>query len=544
MKYRMKSLQHNGVYVPQYEPKGLSIKIQGQSTKLSPKTEKMAIFWVKKKQSVTSPPDGVFYKNFIEDFLNALKSENPSANHLGSFVSEYLNRLDADSNEMLPAQGLGDERQIDFCEVEQDIMREQQKKEGMTKEEKKLLSKQRKIKREALREKYGYAVVDGQKLEIANWTAEPSCIFAGRGDHPKRGKWKEGPTEEDVTLNLSPESPKPSGNWKDIVWEPEKTYIAKWEDKLSGKIKYVWFSDSAFLKQKMEKEKFRKAEKLDKEIPKIEAHILKNLDAKKSERRKIATVSWLILGVNLRVGDEKDPGEADTVGAITLRPEHIKIEGNIINFDFLGKDAVRWVKQVAAPAVVMRNIESFSKEGKEYLFEGIDSRKVSRFLSKKMDGLTAKVFRTWRCSKTVKEYLDRKCKAKKDDEVYVKQSCAKMANLEAARVANHKKKIPANFDERLAKKKERVKQLEATLNEKAQQGKKTDAARKRLEKAKLDVKLTEETKEYNLGTSLKSYINPMVYVRWADRVDFPLDKLYPKTLRKKFSWALKGKCEI
>jgi len=212
MKYRMKSLQHNGVYVPQYEPKGLSIKIQGQSTKLSPKTEKMAIFWVKKKQSVTSPPDGVFYKNFIEDFLNALKSENPSANHLGSFVSEYLNRLDADSNEMLPAQGLGDERQIDFCEVEQDIMREQQKKEGMTKEEKKLLSKQRKIKREALREKYGYAVVDGQKLEIANWTAEPSCIFAGRGDHPKRGKWKEGPTEEDVTLNLSPESPKPSGN--------------------------------------------------------------------------------------------------------------------------------------------------------------------------------------------------------------------------------------------------------------------------------------------------------------------------------------------
>ncbi len=544
MKYRMKSLRHNGVYVPQYEYKSLSIKIQGQPIKLSPRTEQMAIFWIKKKQSVTSPPDRAFYKNFIEDFLNALKTENTQSHDLQSFTSEYLKDLGTDARETSSIRELGDDEEINFSEVEQYLLKEQQKKESMTQEEKKLLANERKIKREALREKHGYAVVDEQKLEIANWTAEPSCIFAGRGDHPKRGKWKEGPKEEDVILNLSPSSPKPPGNWKDIVWEPEKTYIAKWEDKLSGKIKYVWFSDSAFLKQKMEKEKFRKAEKLDKEIPKIEAHILKNLDAKKPQRKKIATVCWLILGVNLRVGDEKDPGEADTVGAITLRLEHIKIEGNTINFDFLGKDAVRWVKQVDAPAIVTRNIESFSKEGNEYLFEGIDSRKVSRFLSEKMDGLTAKVFRTWRCSKTVKEYLDKKCKATKDDEVYVKQFCAKLANLEAAKVANHKRKIPANFDERLSKKKERVKQLQTTLKEKTEQGKKTDAARKRLEKARLDARLAEETKEYNLGTSLKSYIDPKVYVRWADRVDFPLDKFYPKTLRKKFSWALKGKCEI
>ena len=42
----------------------------------------------------------------------------------------------------------------------------------------------------------------------------------------------------------------------------------------------------------------------------------------------------------MRVGDEKDPDEADTVGAITLRKEHIKIEGDTLHFDFLGKDSV------------------------------------------------------------------------------------------------------------------------------------------------------------------------------------------------------------
>jgi DNA topoisomerase-1 len=537
----MKSLRHDGVYVPAYDYKGLAIRVQGQPLKLGPKTEQMATFWAKKKQSPTSPPDTVFYRNFIEDFLTVLMSEKPSLKFLESFTSKYLSGLDKDSGDSLSSQKL-DNQEIDFSEVEQHLLGEQQKKERMTKEEKKKLASERKIKREALKEKYGYAIVDGKKLEIANWTAEPSCIFAGRGEHPKRGKWKEGPREEDIILNLSKDSPKPAGNWKGRVWEPRKMYIAKWEDKLSSKTKYVWFSDSAFLKQKMEEEKFKKAQKLNKQVPKIEAHIMKNLGSKDLERRKIATVCWLILGVNMRVGDEKDPGEADTVGAITLRPEHIKIDGNTLSFDFLGKDAVRWVKDVEAPSMVIDNIKSFSKQGKEYLFEGIDSRKVSRFLSEKMDGLTAKVFRTWRCSKTVKEYLQ-KCEINREDEVYVKQFNAKMANLEAAKVANHKRKIPQNFDERLAKKKNRAKELEIRLQEKKKQGKKTEAASRALERAKLNVRLTEETREHNLSTSLKSYIDPMVYVKWADRVEFSLDKLYSKTLRKKFSWALGGKCE-
>ncbi len=237
-----------------------------------------------------------------------------------------------------------------------------------------------------------------KNLEIANWTSEPSCLFAGRGDHPQRGKWKDGPSESDIILNLPKDEkgkllvPRPAGNWKDIVWEPNKMYVAKWEDKLTGKIKYVWFSDTAFLKQNREKEKFFKAETLGKQIKTIEQHILRNLNDKDDLRRKTATVAWLILVPNMRVGDEKDPDEADTVGAITLRAEHIKIEGNIIHFDFLGKDSVRWVKDIPAPPEVIRNLQYYAKTSKEYLFEGVDSKMVARFLSEKMPKLTAKVF--------------------------------------------------------------------------------------------------------------------------------------------------------
>jgi len=515
MKQVMKSLRHNGIYVPSYDYKSFSIRINGQKIKLATKSEQMAVAWIRKKQSPLSPPDVVFEKNFMQEFLEQLKRENPSLDILKGKVNP----------------------EIDFSEVTSYLDVEKQKKEHMDKAQKKKIAAERKAIRLERKEKYGYAEVNGKKLEIANWTAEPSCLFAGRGDHPRRGKWKEGPNEEDIILNLSPDSPRPAGNWKAVIWEPDKMYTAKWTDKLTGKIKYVWFSDTAFIKQNREKEKFKKAEKLGKSISAIEQHIIKNLNSTDETKRKVATVCWLILKPNMRVGDEKDPDEADTVGAITLRAEHIRIDGDTLHFDFLGKDCVRWEKSVRAPTAVIRNVILYAKTSKEYLFEGVDSKKVSRFLSQKMPGLTAKVFRTWRCTKTLKEELDRS-KTTKEDPEYLKKFNAKIANLKVAEVANHKRKISPKFEERLSKKEARLKELNAQLKRNKAESKKTASLETRIEKTKLDIELTKLTKEYNLGTSLKSYIDPKAYVQWAEKVDFDLEKFYPKTLRNKFSWAL------
>ena len=542
MKHVLQNLKHNGVFVPQYEPKGFSVKISGENIKLAQKSEQMAVAWIRKRQSVTSPPDKVFMKNFMREFLEQLKVENPNLQFLDGFVSEYIKKIESYSVGDVGNPDAVIHQDIDFSEVSAYVEGEKTKKANLTQEERKRLAQERKVKREELKNKFAVAEVDGQKLEIANWTCEPSCLFAGRGDHPQRGKWKDGPRQQDIILNLPKDVPVPAGNWKGVVWEPQKMYVAKWEDKLTGKIKYVWFSDTAFLKQNREKEKFKKAENLGKQIGQIESHIMRNLDNKDETRRKVATVCWLILNPNMRVGDEKDPDEADTVGAITLRPEHIRVEGDTLRFDFLGKDSVRWIKNVKAPPEVIRNIEYFSKTSKEYLFEGIDSKNVSRFLSEKMLGLTAKVFRTWRCTKTVKEELE-KSGIKKEDPEYLKSYAAKMANLKVAEVANHKRKIPPTFQDRLAKKQERLKELEAHLVTKKAEGKKTDSIQTRIEKAKLDIELTRRTEEYNLGTSLKSYIDPSAYLKWAKKVKFDITKFYPKTLQKKFSWALSGKAE-
>jgi DNA topoisomerase-1 len=156
-----------------------------------------------------------------------------------------------------------------------------------------------------------------------------------------------------------------------------------------------------------------------------------------------------------------------------------------------------------------------------------------------MPKLTAKVFRTWRCTKTVREELE-KSGVTKEDPDYCKVYAAKMANFKVAEVANHKRKVPPTFEQRLAKKEENLKSLQQLLEARKIEGKKTEALQTRIARAKLDLELTKLTKEYNLGTSLKSYIDPTAYVKWATKVKFDIEKFYPKTLRNKFSWALQS----
>jgi len=167
----------------------------------------------------------------------------------------------------------------------------------------------------------------------------------------------------------------------------------------------------------------------------------------------------------------------------------------------------------------------------------VRSEDVNEFLNEAMLGLTAKVFRTYHASKVVRDYLER-AKVRKSSPEFEKKHVAKMANLEAAIACNHKRKIPKRWKESLKSKGERVKKLETQIRlKKTRKSKKR--AREALQKAQLNVKLMKSTKEYNLGTSLKSYIDPRVYYYWGRKVGFDWKLYYPKTLQKKFSWVEK-----
>ncbi len=587
----METLHHNGVLVPAaYEGKGLTIKVKGNEIKLTTEQEEMVVAWAKK---VGTPyvEDKVFAKNFHKDF----------SEKLGITVKP------------------GD---VDFQEIVALVEEERERKKSLPKEEKKELAAQRKEAREANKKKYGYALVDNEPMELANYVAEPSSIFMGRGQHPMRGSWKQGPSKEDIILNLSPDAPRPEGNWKEISWEPEAIWVARWQDKLSGKMKYVWFSDSCSFKQQKEIEKFDKAVEFRQKLPQVKRHIQKNLESDDLKRRKTATVCFLIDKLKIRVGDEKDPDEADTVGASTLRKEHIRINGDgTVSFNFLGKDSVPHIFTTKLPDNVIRNLEEFSLNTESALFDGVGSSQVSEFLDEVMTGLSAKVFRTLYASDAVKTKLD-KTPVEPEKPEYVKKYVATIANLEAAKVCNHKRTISKSWksslekkkdrltvlnkrardaqakikqkvsewtkkhEERMVKQEDRLKAAEAKLEEvklqlestkkggkdvsglskrlkrqreevtrqrqrikdmKAKQverleklkqsldnRKKRDAAS--LEKMKLRILVQEETRDYNISTSLKSYVDPRIYYEWGKQVAYDWKQYYPKSLHNKFSW--------
>ena len=301
--------------------------------------------------------------------------------------------------------------------------------------------------------------MDGKEVEVGNYMAEPPGIFIGRGEHPIRGKWKPRVTAKDVTLNLGKEAKVPEGKWGKIIHDKDSMWLASWMDFLTQKRKYVWLADSSDLKQGRDKEKYEKAVKLEKEIEKIKKAMVK--DMKDPKKSNVATACYLIYRTAMRVGDEKDPDEADTVGATTLRKEHIKITSDAIEFDFLGKDSVRWqetLKAVGDDKQFQENLKKLieKKKPKEEIFHDITSRDVNKYFSGIVKGLTAKVFRTYQATTVVKDYLVEhdNIKGKTANE---KLYHAKLANLEAAIMCNHKRTIPKTF-EQIIRKEERYSQ--------------------------------------------------------------------------------------
>jgi len=511
----VKQLIHKGILIPTYEAKGFQIAFKMQTIKLTPKQENMALAWVK-KLGTEYVKDSTFVKNFFKDF-----------------------------SQSLDIKGKISPKNFDFSEIQEYCDSEKRRKEALTKEERKMQARLRKEKREAIKEKNGYATVDGERIEVSNYTAEPSSIFMGRGKHPLRGKWKRGPQSKDVILNLSPDAPLPEGDWKGREWQPDSMWIAKWKDKLQGMTKYVWLSDSFSEKQKREVEKFDRAQKLKKRVRTVRKHITRNLSSPDTLKRKIATVCYLIDALKLRVGDEKDSDEADTVGAATLKPEHITIDAKgMTTLDFLGKDSIQWHLEVQLPDPVVQNIKEFSATGESSIFKGVRSDNVSSFLDEAMPGLTAKVFRTYHATKVVDESL-KASKLSVDSPDFMKKYVVKRANLAAAKTCNHKKKTSKNWKNSLLKMELRLKTLKKKKREiRAKKTRKKETKIKRLKKAEERIKklttridLKKTTKEYNLNTSLKSYIDPRVYYAWSKKTGYDWRLCYSKTLQRKFQWV-------
>jgi len=536
-------LEHNGVaFPPDHVQRGINIKILGEVYFLNREQEELIYAWAKKKDT-HYVRDPVFQSNFLSDFKKAIPDRFKSVQKIVDIdMSEAFSLVDKEAS---------------IKEAEKIRIK------SLPRAEKKRISQDKKLEKERLKSIYGKAKIDGIEVEVANWLVEPPGIFMGRGLHPLRGRWKPRITAKDVILNLDEDASVPEGPWKAIVHDHNSTWLASWIENLTGKRKYVWLHDSSYLRQDNDKAKYDTAKKLENYIFDIEKEIVKQMShTKDTTKRKVATVCYLIYKLAMRVGDEKDPDEADTIGASTLRVEHLKfpvINDKIqIEFNFLGKDSVPWQKtlEISSPdtRALYENLLFYmkGKDRTDEIFEDITSAKVNIFLRSldkdNMPNLTAKVFRTYIATAIVKKHLSAPIlKLNKNESEFKKIYVGKIANLQAAITCNHKKGIdpknPASkkswekFEQSVTNKKEKIKQIKLELKEKMW---KTEIQKfkkeQRLEKLEFQLRLQQETKDYNLGTSLRNYIDPRVFKSWCDYVNLDWTKIYTSTLQRKFKW--------
>jgi DNA topoisomerase-1 len=275
-------------------------------------------------------------------------------------------------------------------------------------------------------------------------------------------------------------------------------------------------------------------------------------------------------------------------------------------------------------AQVFENLEKFCKTKKpsDEIFDKINPSMLNLHLKQFMDGLTAKVFRTYNASKTLQDELVKTEQLKsfasltpaekvveynnanrevailcnhqrsvskaqetqlealngklatlkkqkkvlkgilkalnagKTEDIPLKKSHQKLVDAANNAVAKAKKmketaktneeKIAATEADLAAKQQKRdandAKFTQAHLWEKVpakdQVVKKIQNWNAKIAKMEMDLKHKDDNKEVSLGTSKLNYMDPRITVAWCKRNEVPIEKVFSKTMRDKFNWAM------
>ena len=509
-------LRHNGpMFPPEFKPPNIPVIINNKEVILEPLGQEYAMMYAKyldTKYNVLN----VFKKNFWKDFKIYAKTDS----------------LD----------------NIDFSLIKKYLDEQKQKIKNLDKDEKNKIKENMK----SLEEPYKFCVIDGAQQNVGNYKIEPPGIFIGRGDHPKLGRIKKRIYPEDITLNLDKDAPIPKPldghKWGGVIHDKSVIWLATWKEEITNKNKYIFTSLESFFKSQSDEKKFDLAKKLKKKINFIREQYESELDSLEPKKKQLATALYFIDNLALRVGGKKDSKEqADTVGVTSLRVEHINLlENNIIKLDFLGKDSIKYCKKVNVHTKVYENLKEFikNKSKKEELFDLINSNALNEYLNSFMEGLTAKVWRTYNASFLFQKELDKLTVSKKielltdkNDKLNFLISIFNQANAEVALLCNHQKSVNSNLDTNINK-------IDIKIKELKKKGKKYKKNDEKLIKIKMKIKLLKLKKEnklkmknVSLSTSKNNYIDPRIIFAFIKKYDIPIEKLFTEQLIKRFSWA-------
>ena len=505
-----------------YKHLGASLYLREKEYKLKPEEEKVAGFYARRKIAEEKDNITKTYTRPIKHETEAQKQARILFNK--NFWKDFQTYLSPEAKKIFRTEN--DFLDIDWSDLIQKINDNKEKDDKNT--------KNRKNAEKIFR--YGYATLNGVPYQkLSNFSVELSGIFYGVGANERLGRIKKQIFPEDVTLNLGKEDtepePPPGHKWGRIATHHNLEWVATWKDSVTGKNKYIWFSPEGAFKAQSDIKKYEKARQLHTQLNKIRTQYM--IDANSSDKtlQQLGTVLYLIDHFGIRVGNEKDEDEAETVGATTLFFKNVDLDdtNKRVIFNFLGKDSVPFQKELEVDPIIFKNFQRLleGKKTEEYnnkqIFQ-ITSENINKYL-KDFGDFSAKVFRTRLANDIMYHALQNVEIPDKATNKVIKFNFAK-ANVEVAKVLNHSRSPSIKALESLEKLKT---ELETATSKK-------DV--KKIATLTQNIESKENVLSVAINTSLANYIDPRLVISWTKAKEVSPNAIYTATLLNKFKWAV------
>lgn len=580
---KWETLEHNGVYFPpEYQPHGVKMIYNGREIALEPEAEEVAGFFAALLETDYAR-NPTFVKNFFDDFRATLLRINSRA---ASVIKEFSK---CDFTPMF--QHFENMKAIKKAMTKEEKNKIKDEKKALDEEYGYCLLDGRKEKVGNYRiEPPGLFRGRGQHPKTGKLKnrvrPEDITINIGRGAKvptpPHGHQWKDIIYNNTVTWLAT---------WTENINGVPKYVQLGATSSLKGKSDYKKFETARRLKHHIGSIRARNAEELrSKEM------------AVRQRATALWLIDHLAIRAGNEKGDdEADTVGCCSLRLehVQLNPATSEVTFDFLGKDSIRYLNTVKVDAIIIKnlAIFMRS----PKTASDMIFDRLDTSMLNSYLTSLMPGLTAKVFRTYNASFTMQKELD-KSQDQPDASVAEKILSYNRANREVAILCNHQRAVAKSHDQSMTKLNEKIlhlkyhrlllkrklneedaeesdideeaeeriiKEIEAieiekyrkkmekegkeidpdyvppapcpagnkTLNSEALE-KKIDSLSVRIQAARHQATDREENKTTALGTSKINYIDPRITAAWCKTHNVPIEKMFTKTLREKFKWAM------
>ena len=153
-----------------------------------------------------------------------------------------------------------------------------------------------------------------------------------------------------------------------------------------------------------EARKFRRVVKFAQALPKLRKTVARDIrQPGLSRERVLATILRILSTCFMRPGSQVYANENGSYGVSTIRPKHVKVKADVVEFDFPGKSGVRQVRQLKDKHVAKVVRSLLKRPGQVFKFENgngeltkVERRHINEYIKESMgEKFSSKDFRTW-----------------------------------------------------------------------------------------------------------------------------------------------------